>query len=545
LAQRANRFKKPNIYETQRHGIRSYYQSFMKNKLANPHICSLARFTRSALNAALLSTVLSLLPLQTSHAGSATWKANPVSDDWFDPANWTPMTVPNAPTDIATFGTSAVTTVFMTDLTSLDSIVIQSGASDFTIKPENEIDFFGAGVSNSGAVATTLVNDIYPGIFGLPRGSRIFFFGTSTAGSATTFVNLGGGTNAIGGFYTFLNFTDSSSAGNATIINERSLMPDASDGGVTVFSGSSTAANATIITNGNNGPVGGIAGVPPVTEFIDSSTADNATLIAKAGINDGPGGLIFVGADASGGSARVKLFGNGTLQLEPGANTTIGSLEGGGLVQLDGNLSVGLNNLTTVFTGRIRGGGSLTKVGKGKLTLGEASTYTHGTAIRKGTLLVANRSGSATGTGPVLVAGGMLGGTGFASGSVTIGANTATGVLAPGIGNKTGVLTCDSPSTFSARAIYRIDLDSTAVTSDELVANGVTINTGATVALNDLGADALPPGTVFTIIGNTAATPISGTFTNLADGSVVTIGSNTYMASYEGGAGNDLTLTVQ
>lgn len=42
----------------------------------------------------------------------------------------------------------------------------------------------------------------------------------------------------------------------------------------------------------------------------------------------------------------------------------------------------------------------------------------------------------------------------------------------------------------------------------------------------------------------TAATPISGVFANLADGSTITAGSNTLQVSYEGGDGNDLTLTV-
>ena len=37
---------------------------------------------------------------------------------------------------------------------------------------------------------------------------------------------------------------------------------------------------------------------------------------------------------------------------------------------------------------------------------------------------------------------------------------------------------------------------------------------------------------------------IAGTFANLSDGASITIGSNTFQASYEGGDGNDLTLTV-
>jgi hypothetical protein len=51
-------------------------------------------------------------------------------------------------------------------------------------------------------------------------------------------------------------------------------------------------------------------------------------------------------------------------------------------------------------------------------------------------------------------------------------------------------------------------------------------------------------GTTFTVISNTAATPIARTFANLPDGSIITIRGNNLQASYEGGDGNDLTLTV-
>ena len=53
-----------------------------------------------------------------------------------------------------------------------------------------------------------------------------------------------------------------------------------------------------------------------------------------------------------------------------------------------------------------------------------------------------------------------------------------------------------------------------------------------------------PQCTVFTVINNTSVTPISGNFANLPDGSFLTSGGNTFQATYEGGDGNDLTLTV-
>jgi hypothetical protein len=51
-------------------------------------------------------------------------------------------------------------------------------------------------------------------------------------------------------------------------------------------------------------------------------------------------------------------------------------------------------------------------------------------------------------------------------------------------------------------------------------------------------------GSTFTVISNTAAIPIAGNFANLPGGSIITIHGNNLQASYEGGDGNDLTLTV-
>jgi len=48
-----------------------------------------------------------------------------------------------------------------------------------------------------------------------------------------------------------------------------------------------------------------------------------------------------------------------------------------------------------------------------------------------------------------------------------------------------------------------------------------------------------------TVINNTSANPIAGTFSNLADASTFISGGTTFKANYEGGTGNDLTLTVQ
>ena len=80
--------------------------------------------------------------------------------------------------------------------------------------------------------------------------------------------------------------------------------------------------------------------------------------------------------------------------------------------------------------------------------------------------------------------------------------------------------------------------------TDQVIANGIGINSGAMIELIGHTRGTLTQGMVLTLISNTSADPISGTFSNLPDGSIVTIKGNTFLVSYSGGDGNDLTLTV-
>ena len=80
--------------------------------------------------------------------------------------------------------------------------------------------------------------------------------------------------------------------------------------------------------------------------------------------------------------------------------------------------------------------------------------------------------------------------------------------------------------------------------ADEVIANGVTIAGGATLTVDGKIGGRLNVGSTFTVISNTAATTIAGIFANLPNGSIITIHGNNLQASYEGGDGNDLTLSV-
>ncbi|HEX4668182.1 MAG TPA: hypothetical protein VH207_16450 [Chthoniobacterales bacterium] len=438
----------------------------------------------------LFSAAIAALFVFTVHstlAGSATWNFNPVSNDWNDPLNWTPNTVPNRATDVATFATSNITDIAVTADTTVGSIVYNAGASAFiiTANPSVDLTFARTGIINNSG---TLQNFVVEGPFGI-----IDFTGSATAADAT--ITAKGGT--VEGFY-----------------------------------------------GGNVG-------------FHDNSTAGNATIILNQGVKTGEGttvgGLGAFYDSAIGGTARFIC--NGGLSITNGQQVTIGSLEGRGGVLIGGKigdgfgsvLAVGSNNLSTHYAGGITFFGPFIKTGTGTLTLTGAGPGHGGIHVNEGILIVNTAGESGLGHGKVTVEGGTLAGSGIIAGLVTVGSGSgAGGFLAPAAGTpRKATLTLQSKLTFKNDGTYTYTFEGNGgdVESDEVIANGVTIK-NATVNLVGTTPAALETGTVLTVISNTSANPISGTFSNLADGAIVTINGNKLQASYTGGDGNDLTLTV-
>jgi len=184
---------------------------------------------------------------------------------------------------------------------------------------------------------------------------RTIFNGASTAGHASI-SNYGAGYSHGAGGQTI--FNDTSTAANASIDNFGSGPASTAESALTIFNDASTAGHATI----TNHAAVDFAGE---TIFKGSSTADSATLIANEG-NYGACAIIFDDA-STGGTARVKVFGNGYLDItgrQPGVS--IGSIEGSGNVYLGANrLTVGTNNISTSFSGVVSGTGLLSKIGSG------------------------------------------------------------------------------------------------------------------------------------------------------------------------------------
>jgi hypothetical protein len=268
---------------------------------------------------------------ETGLAGSAQWDLNPGSGDWNTAANWTPMTVPNGPSDTATFAATNNGFVDISANTEVNGIAFTSTWSG------GAITVGGVTLTISGVGITTDPNNTNQAEFDV-SSAQIIFSNSATAGSANIENGIDNG------------------------------LPTS---GETDFHNTSTAGGATIFNVGDSGPMSGTG----VTQFFDVSTASNATLIAAQGVYSG--GAVFFSNGSIGGTARVELFG-GSLDISnhnaPGV--TIGSIEGDGNVFLGANnLTVGSNNLSTTFAGVIQDGGfnggvggSFTKIGSGILT---------------------------------------------------------------------------------------------------------------------------------------------------------------------------------
>src|ERR1019366_2900075 len=154
----------------------------------------------------------------------------------------------------------------------------------------------------------------------------------------------------------------------------------------------------------------------------------------------------------------------------------------------------------------VNGGGDT-----GVIALSGANTYSGSTTIATGTLLA---NGTAPNTSVTVLTNATLGGTNSIGGAVTV---QAGGTLAPGIAalttmwtNTIGTLTVGGAVSVSGAVVIKIN-DGVSPNSDKLVAPNVTISSGATLTVNNIGSTNLVAGDTFTLF----STPVSGSFTTV------------------------------
>jgi autotransporter-associated beta strand protein len=422
-----------------------------------------------------------------AHAQDATWNFAPGSSDYNTPTNWTPTAAPIGPSGTASFGTSGTTSLTFSTGTTVDTFQFNPGASAYTFNLNgNFLEFTGAGILNNSSNSPTI------NALGLLQ-----FDNTATAGNAII--------NNTPGSTTFTGF---STAGTATITN--------SGGGLLSFTDSSTAGSATITTNAGS-----------LTQFTTNSDGAQARLITNAG-----GTVDFSGTSGFDGINLISA----------------GSIEGAGTYNLGANqLRVGGNNLSTVVSGTINDGGSfgggnasLIKEGTGTLTLSGVNTYSGGTSINGGTLLIAGAGTLGATTAPLSIGGGTLdlGGTTQTTGAMSMfGGSLINGTL-----NSTAFLVGGGliSATLSGSGALTQDGDgTTTLAAANTYTGGTTINTGTLQAAHATGAtiDALSGGDITINSAGALRSSVNGTLSN-----TITFNDSS-LGTLSAAAGTTLTLT--
>jgi MYXO-CTERM domain-containing protein len=310
--------------------------------------------------------------------------------------------------------------------------------------------------------------------------------------------STGGGTITVtGATYTFSSNVSVSGTGNKTLtlassggnagqgIIMNGLIADATSSVISVTANGS--GNGTFrLGNSSNSFSGGVTVAGNTngrTYYLEVSNIGNSGANSPLGTN----GTIKLGSSIAGTNNVLSYVGTGettdkviTLPGTVGKGSIYQS--GTGQLKFTSNLSVtgaGVKefnlNGSTAGTGEFAGvisdnsvsnTTSLGKGGSGTWTLSAANTYTGGTTIGAGRLLVNNATGSGTGTGAVSVsAAAVLGGSGTISGATTLVNGASAGAyLAPGAtatpvgtsngttGNGIGVLSFANNLTFTSGA---------------------------------------------------------------------------------------------
>ncbi|MEZ0257935.1 MAG: autotransporter-associated beta strand repeat-containing protein, partial [Chthoniobacter sp.] len=182
------------------------------------------------------------------------------------------------------------------------------------------------------------------------------------------------------------------------------------------------------------------------------------------------------------GTSGVTISSGATLALNlTNGDTFSAPIKNSG--HLTSNPTAGSNTISSA----VNGTGNFIKNGAGTTTLTGVNSYTGGTVINAGKLLVNNPSGSGTGTGAVTVNGsGTLGGSGTITGAVTL---NNGGFVAPGAGSPgvAGTTLHATSMMWNAGGTLSLQLGPT---GDELVLTGALTKGGAgsyTLNLIDTG----------------------------------------------------------
>ena len=190
-------------------------------------------------------------------------------------------------------------------------------------------------------------------------------------------------------------------------------------------------------------------------------------------------------------------------------------------------------------TAPISGAGAVQLQSTGGGSLEAANTHSGATVVSSGTwtlALPAGQPGSAAGTGPIMMSGGVLNLGGNVPGNVNVTGGTLSAAplasLQSGLtlGPSAGVAVSLSGPDAGPGGYNRLD-----------VAGEVRLGGGRLQLTNNFAGASI--GQTFAIINNDGADPVQGQFATLAQGGIVSSNGGSFQINYAGGDGNDVTLT--
>ncbi len=338
------------------------------------------------------------------------------------------------------------------------------------------------------------------------------------AGAGSTYT---GGTRITGG--TLVVNNDSSlggAAGGLTFANGAGLRPINtfnSARAITLNAGGGVldalAANMVL-----TGPITGVGEL--TVQGGGSVTVSNATYAGATSVT-GNSTLRAAAANAFSANSAHSIAAGSTLDLN-GFSQTIGSLAGAGNVTLGGGaLTTGGNNSSTIFSGVISGaGGSLVKTGTGDLSLTGANTYTGGTTVNGGALVVSSDAGLGAAAGGLVLNGGAL--------STKFSFSSARGVT---LGAGGGAFDLSAPTTLTLTGVVG-------------GAGGLTLSAGGTLTLS--GANTYAGGTVIQagrLRLGAGGSLLAGSNLTVGAGAIFDLNGQTQsLGALNGAAGSSLTL---
>ena len=420
------------------------------------------------------------------------------------------------------------------------AVTVQGGTLVLT---GNNAGFNGSVTIDSGATLEARAQSLPPYINDLsgrlllsqPTADNGTYAGTIVGPGIVT--KIGGGTVAL---------TGSSTYSGGTYFNEGALAVGADSalgaptGALTFYGGTlqltdsfNLSASRPITLNGPSvsDPGGGTIDTNGYQTTVAQAITGVGGLVVADSSGTDAGAVILTGANTYTGGTTINA---GTLQLGNGGTT--GSIVGN--VVDNSNLAFNRSDAVT-FPGLISGTGVVSQAGTGSTTLPTANTYSGGTFLSAGTLIVGNNA--ALGTGALTVATNP-------TGTTTLGNTAAASSLANAITLNPSanlIVAGSNPLLLSGTisgggALTKNGASTLVLTADNSYSGGTTINTGTLQVGNGGATGSLGSGPVLDnsalVFNRSGAVTVPGAITGtgsltqqgVAGGTLVLTGANSY-----------------